>query len=495
MRFATEEYKKVNHNNREDVFVHLTNFAINKNHPNFLKSECGADYQEDRKSHKRSILDFFQELRENGHKIDKAWNEVKKIIVKTLCSVQPILKHNYLTIQNDDPYNQGCFELLGFDILFDKNLKPYLLEVNHSPSFRTESQVDHKVKSKLIYDTLKMMKVNVRQKHKLMRMKRQQLNTRTLTGRRIKMNEGPTRNRCLEERDKFMIQNKGGFERIFPPEGEVKESWEPYDQFLEQAEKLYKQFTGAEILKMYKKPVISPVNILDISRTHKTLERIYGYKSKRYPSKKRKAKSPKMNNDKSEELTSTAEDESKSVTPPVKLDPVEGGLTDKELGEIKEENKSKEGNEETSKVGEMNLGGSQPLLKVDKIKNKSFNKTVPVNHHKAKEEESETEKKILERLDNLPQVNPRSSYNPGIEKKIKIKRLNQQASSNSLISMKRKRKQNLRMRSKMSYDQKVNKYLMSPYIDTDPFLSFNKNYKQKMKTLALKLHRSGNKKR
>jgi tubulin polyglutamylase TTLL6/13 len=39
-----------------------------------------------------------------------------------------------------------CFEILGMDVLIDYKLKPYLLEVNHTPSFSTDTPFDYKLK-------------------------------------------------------------------------------------------------------------------------------------------------------------------------------------------------------------------------------------------------------------------------------------------------------------------------------------------------------------
>ena len=50
-----------------------------------------------------------------------------------------------------------CFEVLGFDIILDENLTPTLLEVNHSPSFGTDSPLDLRVKRGLIGDVLKAL--------------------------------------------------------------------------------------------------------------------------------------------------------------------------------------------------------------------------------------------------------------------------------------------------------------------------------------------------
>ena len=48
--------------------------------------------------------------------------------------------------------NNNCFELLGFDILVDENFKPWLLEVNLSPSLNTDTHLDFKVKGNLMSD-------------------------------------------------------------------------------------------------------------------------------------------------------------------------------------------------------------------------------------------------------------------------------------------------------------------------------------------------------
>ena len=49
--------------------------------------------------------------------------------------------------------NSMCFEILGFDILIDEKLKPWLIEINHTPSFATDTPLDNKKKKDLIADT------------------------------------------------------------------------------------------------------------------------------------------------------------------------------------------------------------------------------------------------------------------------------------------------------------------------------------------------------
>ena len=53
-----------------------------------------------------------------------------------------------------------CFEILGIDVMIDSKLKPWLIEVNHTPSFTTDTPFDYQIKSEVIKDTMKLININ-----------------------------------------------------------------------------------------------------------------------------------------------------------------------------------------------------------------------------------------------------------------------------------------------------------------------------------------------
>ena len=67
------------------------------------------------------------------------------------------MSHYYKTSQPDDIYNNMCFEVLGFDIMVDDKLKPWLLEVNSSPAMSMDGAADRRVKPDLLTDTFKLI--------------------------------------------------------------------------------------------------------------------------------------------------------------------------------------------------------------------------------------------------------------------------------------------------------------------------------------------------
>jgi tubulin polyglutamylase TTLL6/13 len=143
--------------------MHLTNYAINKSAANFI-ANTGSD--QDDCGHKRSLTFAFSYIEKLGHDVEKLKREMKFNILKTLAMVQPMLSHTYRSCQPDDVSNAMCFEILGFDVMIDEKLKPWILEVNHTPSFTTDSPLDFKIKKNLIHDTIKLLNLSYQRKMK-----------------------------------------------------------------------------------------------------------------------------------------------------------------------------------------------------------------------------------------------------------------------------------------------------------------------------------------
>jgi tubulin polyglutamylase TTLL6/13 len=57
-----------------------------------------------------------------------------------------------------------CFEILGFDVILDYKLRPYVLEVNALASFGTDSPLDKKIKLDLMRDTFTMLNLSPKRK-------------------------------------------------------------------------------------------------------------------------------------------------------------------------------------------------------------------------------------------------------------------------------------------------------------------------------------------
>nr|XP_034186071.1 probable tubulin polyglutamylase TTLL2 isoform X1 [Osmia lignaria] len=137
-RFATEKFSL---EHLTDPFRHLTNFSLNKLGPGYTekKERIGAGC----KWTFRQLRRYFEQA---GYCDWFLWQRIACLVSLTILSQATGI-----------PKSSNCFEFFGFDVLIDKNLKPWLLEVNLSPALSNDCEIDSEVKKPLLHDLFDLL--------------------------------------------------------------------------------------------------------------------------------------------------------------------------------------------------------------------------------------------------------------------------------------------------------------------------------------------------
>lgn len=151
-RFASAPYSTEDEH-LSDVYRQLTNYSINKYASNFCEN---AEIKSDNYGHKWSLSALNKHLRCVGVDVNFMWSRIMDLICKTLLAVEPLVAER---TRNAVDYSGVCFEVYGFDVLVDDTLKPWILEVNLSPSMQADSPLDWQVKSSLLTDSFNLIGV------------------------------------------------------------------------------------------------------------------------------------------------------------------------------------------------------------------------------------------------------------------------------------------------------------------------------------------------
>ena len=235
VRFATEKYslskKKI-----KKRYVHLTNYSVNKK---ALKYKQNLNSSLDGEGSKWSFGAYKKKLAELGIDSNALFDKIHDLIIKVCISVESFMLNS---INKMTDHRNNCFELYGFDVLIDSNLKPWLMEVNVSPSLSSSSPLDAKIKTSLISDILNLIGLKVYDKKKL----NENIKERFLNEEKKNINSNAihklsdlNQNNCLKklttENWNVLFENeeeyarKGQFQRIFPK----KENIDFYSKFFE----------------------------------------------------------------------------------------------------------------------------------------------------------------------------------------------------------------------------------------------------------------------
>ena len=116
-----------------NLLSHLTNFSLNKKSDKFVNSESVED--QNTESSKRTLSSVLHQL-EQQHGIDpnQIFHNIKDVCTKTLVGIQPTALQEQGSLLDFQSCKGDCFQIMGFDIFIDKDLKAWLLEINESPS-------------------------------------------------------------------------------------------------------------------------------------------------------------------------------------------------------------------------------------------------------------------------------------------------------------------------------------------------------------------------
>ena len=127
--------------NSLDLFIHLTNYSVQKNNKNFSKIKIGNEI---------SFNDFQQELDKKEKKINFRKDIFTKII-KIIEITASVAKNR---INGFDKNN--CFEIFGYDFMLDDQYNPYLLEINTNPGYEESSPLIKMLVPRLIDDAFRL---------------------------------------------------------------------------------------------------------------------------------------------------------------------------------------------------------------------------------------------------------------------------------------------------------------------------------------------------
>ncbi|KAH9587400.1 Tubulin polyglutamylase ttll6 [Schistosoma haematobium] len=232
VRFTTCSYIEPNQRNVHDMYMHLTNYAVQKHSEGYIRdNEEGGT--------KRRITTLNRWFKDNGYDVKKIWEDIDDVIIKTLLSGYAIIRHNYRTCFPNHIQTSACFEILGFDIIFNHRLKPYVLEVNHSPSFTTDSKLDKEIKEAMLWDTVQLAHFNAVSKKKCCDEERKRIRNRLLhknidKDHRCSLERDIERYQALSE--KYENSHMGNFRLIYP-----SSDLEKYSQFLNPTATFYQE--------------------------------------------------------------------------------------------------------------------------------------------------------------------------------------------------------------------------------------------------------------
>ncbi|KAL2080915.1 hypothetical protein ACEWY4_022768 [Coilia grayii] len=148
VRFASCKYSS-SMKSLGNKFMHLTNYSVNKKNSEYQSNSDDKACQ----GHKWALKALWQYLGSRGVNTNLIWEKIKDIVIKTIIASE---SHVNTLVKTHVRSAYSCHELFGFDIMLDEKLKPWVLEVNISPSLHSNTALDVAIKGQMVRDVLNL---------------------------------------------------------------------------------------------------------------------------------------------------------------------------------------------------------------------------------------------------------------------------------------------------------------------------------------------------
>lgn len=139
-RFSMSKYSS-DKSDMTNLGSHLTNVAVQKHSGKAAYRRTGAKWE----------MHYFKRYLVCSvgiEMVNQMFTAIEDIVINSLLAVQKVMIND-----------KHCFELYGYDILIDVDYKPWLLEVNASPSLTANTAADYDMKFGLLDDVLTILDI------------------------------------------------------------------------------------------------------------------------------------------------------------------------------------------------------------------------------------------------------------------------------------------------------------------------------------------------
>ncbi|OQS06659.1 tubulin polyglutamylase, partial [Thraustotheca clavata] len=128
-----------------NLFMHLTNSSIQKygNMDDAIDNPVNNASSIEAGGTKASLAYLWSRLAAMNAPVER----IKEDIINSLVAGEDSI-----------PYQVNSFDVYGYDILLDESFRPWLIEINSSPSMARENNLDYVIKDALMYDTMRLVK-------------------------------------------------------------------------------------------------------------------------------------------------------------------------------------------------------------------------------------------------------------------------------------------------------------------------------------------------